>query len=165
MSFWAGPVSSLMSVFLANEQTDELDLAELNVLAELILREEGYPDETEVTILFVSEEEISGYNARFLSKSGPTDVLAFPVEDLLPGVVPEYQPMGPPLMLGDVIVAPTYVRRQAEEYGVRYEDEMALMATHGILHLMGYDHEADEDAERMEQRERDLLSRVGRTRR
>jgi probable rRNA maturation factor len=154
-----------MGVFIANEQADQFDLTELRGLAELVLREEGYPDQTELTLLFVSEDEMTGYNSRFLSRAGPTDVLAFPVEDLLPGVVPEHEPHGPPLMIGDVIIAPTYVRRQAKEFGVSFEDEMALMATHGILHLIGYDHEADEDAERMEQRERDLLGLVGKDRR
>jgi probable rRNA maturation factor len=57
------------------------------------------------------------------------------------------------------------VRRQAGQIGVTFEDEMALMVTHGILHLLGYDHEADEDAERMEERERQLLAKIGRTRR
>jgi probable rRNA maturation factor len=66
-------------------------------------------------------------------------------------------------MLGDVLVAPAYVRRQAEELGVTFDDEMALMVTHGILHLMGYDHEEDFDAERMESRERELLRMVGRS--
>jgi probable rRNA maturation factor len=68
-------------------------------------------------------------------------------------------------MLGDVVIAPGYVRRQAGQIGVTFEDEMALMVTHGILHLLGYDHEADEDAERMEERERQLLAKIGRTRR
>ena len=68
-------------------------------------------------------------------------------------------------MLGDVIVAPTYVRRQASDHGVSFEDEMALMVTHGILHLLGYDHVEDEAAEQMESRERELLAKVGRTRR
>jgi probable rRNA maturation factor len=92
-------------------------------------------------------------------------VLAFPLEELLPGVVPDHDPHGPPLVIGDVLVAPSYVRRQAEEMGVAYDDELALMVTHGILHLLGYDHEDDDDAVRMERRERDLLALVGRVRR
>jgi probable rRNA maturation factor len=92
-------------------------------------------------------------------------VLAFPLEELLPGVVPDKDPHGPPLMLGDVIVAPSYVRRQADSQGVVFEDEMALMITHGMLHLLGYDHVDDDEAERMEQRERDLLAMVGKVRR
>lgn len=154
-----------MSIFLADEQTEQVGVDDLHSLAGLVLREEGYPDDAEVTLLFVSEGEMSSYNQRFLDREGPTDVLAFPVEDLLPGVVPEVDPQGPPLMLGDVVVAPAYVRRQAGEYGVSYEDEMALMVTHGILHLLGYDHIDDTDAERMESRERELLALVGRTRR
>jgi probable rRNA maturation factor len=152
-------------IFLADEQTDEVGLSDLHFLAQLVLREEGYSDEVEVTLIFVSEPEIAAYNEKFLDRSGPTDVLAFPVEELLPGVVPETDPQGPPLMLGDVIIAPGYVRRQAESNGAAFEDEMALMVTHGILHLLGYDHVEDEDAERMEARERELLAMAGRIRR
>lgn len=152
-------------IFLADEQTDQVGLSDLHFLAQLVLREEGYSDEVEVTLIFISESEMSAYNERFLDRSGPTDVLAFPVEDLLPGVVPETDPQGPPLMLGDVIIAPGYVRRQAESNGVGFDDEMALMVTHGILHLLGYDHVEDEEAERMEARERELLALAGRSRR
>ena len=154
-----------MSVFVADEQTEAFGLSELHQLAETVMREEGYPDDAEVTLLFVDENEISAYNERFLDRHGATDVLAFPVEELLPGVVPDTDPQGPPLMLGDVVIAPAYVRRQADEMGVAFEDEMALMVTHGILHLLGYDHIEDDDAERMEERERQLLARAGRTRR
>lgn len=154
-----------MSVFLANEQAEQLDPGPLRSLAELVVTEEGYPESTEVTILLVDEDEMTSYNQRFLHRDGPTDVLAFPVEHLLPGLVPEYDPMGPPIMVGDVIIAPAYVRRQADEFGVSFEDEMALMVTHGVLHLFGYDHEIETDATRMEDRERQLLAKVGRTRR
>jgi len=134
-------------------------------IAELVISKEGYPHETEVTLLFVDEDEMSSYNERFLNRSGPTDVLAFPVEDLLPGVAPDADPSGPPLMIGDVIIAPGYVRRQAGELEVEFEDEMALMVTHGILHLMGYNHQADGDAAVMETREAELLALVGKKRR
>ena len=154
-----------MSIFLADEQTEQVGLGDLHFLAELVLRQEGYPEDAEATLLFVSEQEMAVYNGRFLDREGPTDVLAFPVEELLPGIVPDRDPQGPPLMLGDVIVAPSYVRRQAEQYGVTFEDEMALMVTHGILHLLGYDHVDDADAERMEEKERSLLGMVGKTRR
>ncbi|HEX6286276.1 MAG TPA: rRNA maturation RNase YbeY [Acidimicrobiia bacterium] len=154
-----------MSVFVADEQRETVGLPDLHALAELVLREEGYPDDAEVTLLFVDETEIASYNGRFLDRDGPTDVLAFPVEEMLPGVIPDTDPQGPPLMLGDVVIAPSYVRRQAGEHGATFEDEMALMVTHGILHLLGYDHVEDDEAERMEQRERDLLAKVGKRRR
>ena len=151
-----------MSIFLADEQTEQVGLDDLHALAETVLREEGYPADAEVTLLLVSDSEMASYNERFLDRGGPTDVLAFPVEDLIPGLVPDREPHGPPLMLGDVVVAPAYVRRHADELGVSFEDEMALMVTHGILHLLGYDHVDDVDAERMEARERELLAKVGR---
>jgi probable rRNA maturation factor len=154
-----------VSVFLADEQGEELDLAGMRSLAELVISKEGYPLETEVTLLFVDEAEMSAYNERFLNRNGPTDVLAFPVEDLMPGVAPDPDPSGPPLMIGDVIIAPAYVKRQAGEFEVEFEDEMALMVTHGILHLMGYDHQADGDAAAMESRETELLALVGKQRR
>ena len=154
-----------MSVFLADEQSETLDLTGLRSLAELVLAEEGYPSDTQVTLLFVDDDEMTGYNRRFLDRDGPTDVLAFPVEQLLPGIVPEHDPKGPPLMVGDVIISPAYVRRQAADNDVPFESEIALMVTHGILHLLGYDHGNDNDAERMEQRERDLLAKVGQVRR
>lgn len=152
-------------IFLADEQTEQVGLSDLHSLAEIILKQEGFPDDVEVTLLLVSDSEMASYNERFLDREGPTDVLAFPLEELLPGVVPDVDTHGPPLTLGDVVVAPAYVRRQAEALGVTFEDEMALMVTHGILHLLGYDHLDDEDAERMEGRERELLALVGRTRR
>ncbi|HUG31428.1 MAG TPA: rRNA maturation RNase YbeY [Acidimicrobiia bacterium] len=154
-----------MSVFLADEQTEQVGLDELRALAESVLRHEGYPEQAEVTILLVSESEMASYNQKFLDRDGPTDVLAFPIEELRPGRVPEHDRRGPPLMLGDVIVAPSYVRRQAVELGVTFDDEIALMVTHGILHLLGYDHVEDDDAERMEAKERELLVEVGRSRR
>lgn len=150
---------------MADEQGETVNLEQLRGLAELVLREEGYPGDTELTVLLVNEDEMSSYNERFLNRTGPTDVLAFPVEELVPGVVPDHDPTGPPLMIGDVIVAPAFVGRQAVENEVSFDDEMALMVTHGILHLLGYDHIEDHDAEHMERRETDLLSMVGMTRR
>jgi probable rRNA maturation factor len=150
-----------VSVFLADEQAEPVDLIQLRHLAELVLTEEGYPDETEVTVLLVSDDEMASYNERFLDRSGPTDVLAFPVEELLPGVVPDRDQNGPPLVIGDVIVAPAYVGRQAAENGSGFADEMALMVAHGLLHLLGYDHVEDDDAELMERREAQLLAMVG----
>ena len=154
-----------MSFYIADEQREPVDLDSLQQLAEMVLAEEGYPPDTEATLLLVSDDEIASYNDRFMGRPGPTDVLAFPIERLIPGVAPEQNRYGPPLALGDVIVAPSYVQQRADSLEVAFEDELALLVTHGILHLLGYDHEADDDAERMERRESELLAKVGRTRR
>ena len=150
---------------MADEQTETLDLAALRDLGSLVLAEEGYPESTELTLLFVNDDEMASYNERFLDRSGPTDVLAFPVEELTPGEVPELDPSGPPLIVGDVIIAPSYVRELATDADESFEDEMALMVTHGVLHLIGYDHQSDGEAAAMEAREAALLAKVGRIRR
>lgn len=131
----------------------------------MVVAEEGYPESSEVTLLLVSDEEMGSYNERFLKRTGATDVLAFPVEDLKPGVVPERDANGPPLLLGDIIVAPEYISAQAEEYGASFDDEISLMVIHGLLHLLGYDHQTDDEAELMEQREREILAKIGKERR
>jgi probable rRNA maturation factor len=154
-----------VSVFLADEQREEVDLVGLRGLAEKIVEAQSFPSSAELTLLFVDETEMSSYNKKFLDRDGPTDVLAFPVEELTAGEVPDIDHGGPPLILGDVIIAPSYVKRQAQDMDVTFADEMALMVTHGILHLLGYDHQDDDEAEIMESREAELLAMVGKVRR
>lgn len=151
-----------MNVFLADEQDDPIDAEPLRRLAETVLQEERFPDDTEVTLLFVGEDQIVTYNERFMQRSGVTDVLAFPIAHLKPGVVPERKPGGPPLNIGDVVIAPSIVRAQAEAAGVAIDDELRLMVVHGLLHLLGYDHQDDHEADAMEERERQLLAGAGR---
>ena len=153
-----------MNVFLTDEQAVPVDLALIRHLAEAILEHEGYPDESEVTVMLVTDDDMTGYNERFMKRTEPTDVLAFPLETLEPGRPPERRPGEPPITLGDVIISPDYVRRQAMEQGSEFGDELALMVVHGVLHLMGWDHANDDQAEEMEERERKLLATVGVTR-
>jgi len=91
-------------------------------------------------------------------------VLSFPIEDAKPGEPPLQNADGPPTHLGDVFIAPSVVRVNAERNHVLYEDEMALMVVHGLLHLLGWDHADAKDAEAMEKREAELLRLVGRDR-
>jgi len=153
-----------VNVFLADEQDDPIDAEPLRRLAEMVLDEERFPDDTELTLLFVGEDQIATYNDRFMQRQGATDVLAFPIEHLKPGVVPERRPGGPPLNIGDVVIAPSFVRAQAEAAGVPINEELSLMVVHGLLHLLGYDHQEDKEADEMEDRERQLLARAGRLR-
>ena len=153
-----------MPVELNDEQDDPLELEDLGAVATAVLRGERLPDQTQVSLTFIETDEMTVLNEEHMGRTGPTDVLAFPIEALLPGRVPEQDADGPPLLLGDVVVCPQVVRRQAAAADVPFEDEMALMVVHGMLHLLGYDHVVDADAEVMERRERDLLAVVGRER-
>lgn len=150
-----------MNISFSDEQVRPIDGDALVALAARVLDHEGYPDRTELAITAISDEAIASLKSEHLGEDAATDVLSFPIDELTPGVVPPVDSEGPPLMLGDVVIAPAYIARQASNHGVTERDELALMVVHGILHLMGWDHEDEADAEAMEARERDILSLVG----
>lgn len=153
-----------MTITFGDEQDDPLPAANLVRFAELVLIEEGLPPDTGVSLTMVDEDTIAELNLAHLGRSGPTDVLSFPIEDAAPGRPPLPEDAGPPLELGDVFIAPGVVRANARRDGVVFEDELTLMVVHGMLHLLGWDHVADDDAAAMEKREGELLSLVGRVR-
>jgi len=158
-----------VDVFAADEQSAiPVELERWCTLARAVLESRGIRGDAEVSLLFVDEEAIAALNQRFLDKEGPTDVLAFPVEDdpVPPGRFPDMGGTGPgtdivdepPLLLGDVVVCPSVAERNAAEHEVAYEDELALLVVHGLLHLLGMDHQVDAEAEAMEALERELLA-------
>ena len=153
-----------MNTLVADETDDDHGTGELLELAELVLERERLPDDSEVAIVLVDEGTMAELNERHRGKDGPTDVLSFPLEDATPGSPPVRLPGGPPIHLGDVFIAPTVVRGNAITNGVAFEDELALVTVHGLLHLLGWDHEAQPEAERMEAREREYLDVIRRTR-
>jgi probable rRNA maturation factor len=159
-----------LDVYAADEQTDHpVAVDRWAALARAVLTAEGIVSDTEVSLLFVDEPSMAALNERFLEKEGPTDVLAFPIEEEAPrgGRSPDEGGTGPGpddsdtdrlLMLGDVVICPAVAARNAVEHGVTFDDEIALLVVHGILHLAGMDHEVDAEAERMERREQQLLA-------
>ncbi len=150
-----------MKIFLADEQDEPVETSLLVAMAERVFEAEGLPAESEVAIVLVGEEEMGGYNERFMKRSGATDVLAFPVDQLKPGGLPATVINGQPLSLGDIFVCPAVVQRQAKELGVELGTELALIITHGLLHLLGYDHADPADAEKMSKREQELMALAG----
>ncbi len=160
-----------LDVYAADEQSDHPVAVERWAgLARAVLTAEGIVDETEVSLLFVDEATIASLNERFLDEQGPTDVLSFPIDDEADqsGRSPDVGGTGPGSvetnsvrvrLLGDVVICPSVAARNAVEHEVTFDDEIALLVVHGILHLLGMDHQLDEEAERMEQREQQLLAR------
>jgi probable rRNA maturation factor len=159
-----------VEVFAADEQSDQpVDAMRLVQLAKSVLAAQGVKADSELSMLFVDEEAMAELNRRFLGKEGPTDVLAFPIDDddvveggrspdsLGPGTGIDLESTDPPNLLGDVVVCPAVAARNAPNHAGTYEDEMALLVVHGILHILGMDHVDSEEAEAMEQRERELL--------
>lgn len=152
-----------MEITFSDEQDDPLPTEDLTRLATLAMEAESLPPSTQLSITLVATERMAELNGEFMGKDGPTDVLSFPIEDFAQGVV-ERAEGDPPLLLGDVLICPEVVLGNATAAGVAFDDEMALMVVHGILHLLGRDHQLDEEAEAMEQREREILAMVGRQR-
>jgi len=161
-----------VEVFAADEQSEvDVDTLRWVRLARDVLDAEGVGGDVEMSMLFVDEPAMAELNRRFLGGEGPTDVLAFPIdEDVIEaGRSPDSGGPGPgtlaqeasevPIVLGDVVLCPSVAQRQAPEHAGTYHDEMALLVVHGILHLLGMDHADDKGAEAMERRERELLER------
>ena len=89
-------------------------------------------DQSELSVALIGNAEMRKLNAKFRNKDYPTDVLSFPVEEGLPGAV---------RLLGDVIISVDKARQQAKERGRSLDEEMVTLLIHGVLHLLGYDHE------------------------
>jgi probable rRNA maturation factor len=159
-----------VEVFVADEQTRRpVDTARWMRLSEAVLASEGVSGDAELSILFVDDDAIADLNKRFLGKDGPTDVLAFPLDDepVEGGRSPDSGGSGPhwmpgerhdiPMLIGDVVICPEVAHRNAPEHAGTYDDELALLVVHGILHLLGMDHVDEEEALTMERREQELL--------
>lgn len=152
-----------MDVLLRDEQDDPLPAEAIVALARAAMASERLPDNSELAITMVDAETMAGYNHDYLGREGPTDVLSLPIEDLTDGIA-ERPDSAPPLLLGDIVICPSVVAANATTAGVAFEDEMALMVVHGLLHLLGHDHVIEAEAEAMEAREREILALVGRER-
>lgn len=162
-----------VDVFCADEQdTHTLDVARYADLAKKVLEAQALKGDVEVSVMFVDEASMADLNERFMGEQGPTDVLAFPIEDEPEpsGRSPDEGGTGPggptdlddvPLLLGDVVVCPSVAARNASGRRVDFDAEIELLVVHGLLHLLGMDHEEEEDAELMEKRQRELLARFG----
>lgn len=137
---------------LSHREPEPLDLGAFERLALFVLEREDAPDAVELSVALIGEAEMTQLNVRYRGKEGPTDVLSFPCDEPCAVAGPDE-----PVTLGDVVIAPEVAERQAAEYGHTVETELNLLLVHGVLHLLGYDHEADEDASVMQARERAVL--------
>jgi probable rRNA maturation factor len=138
---------------VSHREPEQLDLTAFERLAEFVLDRESAPAYSELSIAIVDLTEMTSLNEQYRGKSGPTDVLSFECDDLCAATEPDE-----PITLGDVVIAPEVAEVQAAEYGHTVEQELNLLLVHGILHLLGYDHEDDGDADAMQARERAILT-------
>lgn len=136
---------------VSHREPEPLAFEAFERLAAFVLSMEDVPALTELSIALVDEDEMAQLNEQYRGIEGPTDVLSFGCDDPCP------TPGDEPIMLGDVIIAPTVAERQAAELGHSVEHELDVLLVHGVLHLLGYDHEEDADADVMAAREAAIL--------
>jgi probable rRNA maturation factor len=125
------------AVLISNRQSISVDEEGLTALAVRTLVAEGQADTVELSVSFVDETEMTGLHVRYMNEGGPTDVLAFPLDEVDDRGV---------RLLGDVIVAPSVAARNNPDDPA---GEVRLLLVHGILHVLGYDHEEDDERAEM----------------
>jgi probable rRNA maturation factor len=110
--------------------------------------------DAELSVLIVDDPQITILNTKYLHRSGPTNVIAFPMHtDVFPNISPQ--------LLGDVVISIETAAREGESFGIDMEERFIQLLVHGILHLVGYDHEkSDSQAENMEQKENEILKSI-----
>lgn len=144
-----------MSIEIANESGTDVDEAALAGLARHVLDEMRVHPLAELSVLLVDEPAMTELHIRWMGEEGPTDVLAFPMDELRPpqpggtqGERDKPDAAGIPGLLGDVVICPAVAAVQARQAGQSVEAEIELLCAHGILHLLGYDHaDPEEEAE------------------
>ena len=135
-----------MSIEVLDESGHDLDIRHLASLSRFVLDRMRVHPLAELCIKAVDEETIAGLNEQWMDKEGPTDVLAFPMDELRPGLVNEELEEG---VLGDLVLCPAVAVRQGKDAGHGTLAEIELLTVHGILHLLGYDHAEPEEHKQM----------------
>ncbi len=131
-----------MSIEILNESEHDLDVNRLAALSRFVMDRMRVHPLAELCIKAVDEPTIAQLNEQWMDKTGPTDVLAFPMDELRPGMVGEEPTEG---VLGDLVLCPAVAEQQGATAGHGTEAELELLTVHGILHLLGYDHAEPEE--------------------
>ena len=143
------------SVTVLNESGVDCQTRNLGELAFHLLAQLHLHPDCELGITLVDVERMTALHVEWMDEPGATDVLSFPMDELRPGaadVVPEAG------VLGDIVLCPEFVSAQAREKGRSLDDELEFLVTHGMLHLIGYDHATQEDYDEMFALQDDLLA-------
>ena len=143
-----------MSIEINNESGVEVDEPAIQRLAAFALDQMHVHPDADLAIVFVDEAAMEQLHVQWMDEPGPTDVLSFPMDELRPGTDDAPTPAG---LLGDIVVCPQVAIAQAEAAGHSPLEEMLLLVTHGVLHLLGFDHAEPEEEREMFGIQRDIL--------
>lgn len=143
-----------MTIEITNESELEVDLTRVQSLAEHVREALRLHPLVDVGVIFVDEAPMTDLHIRWMDEPGPTDVLSFPMDELRPGSEEMLSAEG---VLGDVVICPQVARRQAEVAGHEEINEILMLLTHGMLHLVGFDHAEPEEEKEMFALQKELL--------
>jgi len=138
-----------VSIEIANESGAEVDTDAILAVARHALDEMGVNPLAELSVLLVDSDYMAELNHRWMGADGPTDVLAFPMDEGSVDHGPSEGPAGEPALLGDIVLCPEVAAKQAAGVGHSTADELHLLTVHGVLHLLGYDHAEPEEEREM----------------
>ncbi|WP_125612226.1 rRNA maturation RNase YbeY [Specibacter cremeus] len=144
-----------MSIEVNNESGVEVDAEDLVRLVKHVLSAMHVHPETEVSIILADLDTMEKLHIEWMDEPGPTDVLSFPMDELRPGTPDRPTPAG---LLGDIVLCPAVALDQGKAAGHSMAEELLLLTTHGLLHLLGYDHAEPEEKEEMFGLQRELLA-------
>jgi probable rRNA maturation factor len=144
-----------VSIEISNETEHAIDEATVLRLAGYALDRLKIHPGAELAIMFVDESAMESLHLQWMDEPGPTDVLSFPMDELRPGTEQEPTPAG---LLGDIVICPSVAMRQADAAGHGFMNEILLLTTHGILHLLGFDHADSEEEKEMFTLQKSILS-------
>lgn len=144
-----------MSIEINNESAIPVDEASLQRLAVFALDAMHVHPDAELAIVLVDEGAMEQLHVQWMDEPGPTDVLSFPMDELRPGTEDAPTPAG---LLGDIVLCPQVAQGQAETAGHSTQDELLLLTTHGILHLLGFDHAEPDEEKEMFGLQREILA-------
>jgi probable rRNA maturation factor len=139
------------------QSAQPVDTARCRSLATAVLDELDLPGDTELAITFVDSSTMASLNREHMGHEGPTDVLSFPIDGADAPLEPDAE-VAPPPMLGDIVICPEVAAANASSHAGSYDDEVALLVVHGLLHLLGMDHAEPDGRAAMQHRERELLA-------
>jgi probable rRNA maturation factor len=143
-----------MSIEVLNEAEAPIDELELVACARYVMEEMRVHRQADLCLKLVDEAAMEVLHVQWMDLPGPTDVMSFPMDELRPGREGQEPQEG---VLGDIVLCPSVAARQAAEAGHATEEELLLLTTHGILHLLGYDHAEPEEEKEMFELQRTLL--------
>jgi probable rRNA maturation factor len=143
-----------MSIDVLNETEFAIDELELVACSRFVIEQLRVHPGADLCVRLVDEEAMTTLHVQWMDLPGPTDVMSFPMDELTPGREGEDPEEG---ILGDIVLCPSVARRQAVEAGHALEEELLLLTTHGILHLLGFDHAEAEEEKEMFELQRTLL--------